>query len=167
LPESETKFFYDSVPGGADIPFQVSFLVDADGNAKELILHQSGHNQPARRISAAQALAVAEELAQRRKENRPLPGSEAALRRVVEGELSGKPDYRQMTKALALVAAPQSPFIQKELAELGEFQFLKFKAVDRNGADVFEVAFAKGSTEWWIRLGRDDKIVGLFFRLLL
>jgi hypothetical protein len=43
-PESESKFFYKVVDA------QLTFVKGDDGKAKELILHQSGRNQTAKRV---------------------------------------------------------------------------------------------------------------------
>jgi hypothetical protein len=163
--ENEVKFFFNNIPG-AIVPGQISFVTDGNNRAEKLILHQSGHNQPAKRIEEAEEKAAAEHLARRLKENTPLPGSEDALRRIIEGELRGKPDYRQMTKAMALITSRHSPTLQKELVLLGEFRHFTFKGVARGGADVFEAVFAGGSTEWRIRLGEDEKVIGLIYRVL-
>jgi len=109
---------------------------------------------------------VAAQLTQRLQENVPLPGSEPALRRFIESLLSCKPDYSRMTSALALATGPQTPMLQIDLSELGEFSLSSLKGVDRNGTDVFEAVFAGGSAERGIRLGQDEKIVGLMLRHL-
>ncbi|HLY80370.1 MAG TPA: S41 family peptidase, partial [Caulobacteraceae bacterium] len=49
----------------------------------------------------------------------PVPGSEAALRRLIESNASGQPDYGQLTPDFATVVRDQLSYIQPQLAGLG------------------------------------------------
>lgn len=48
--------------------------------------------------------------------------------------------------------------------QLGPLKSVTFKTVAPNGADVYTVAFEKGSTEWSIALGENGRIDGLGLR---
>jgi D-alanyl-D-alanine carboxypeptidase len=117
----------------------------------------------AARIDAAQAQALRDALAQRVKDQRPAPGSEAALRRDLDELRRGQPSYDQMSPELADATRHQLPAIQSLLAGLGALQAVTFKGVGPGGADIYEVAFANGKTEWRISMAADGKIEGVSF----
>jgi hypothetical protein len=149
-PESETKFFLKVVDAQVEFP-----------NANEMILHQGGRDMTAKRLSDAetkQALDVAAATAKRIKDQTPAPGSEAALRRLIEESRIGKPDYSQMSESLAQAMRQQLPRGQAILAEKGALQSLTFKGVGPAGPDIYEAKFQNGSLEYRIWLSPDGKI---------
>ena len=112
FPESEKQFFLKVVDA------QLSFDVAAgDGGAvTQAVLHQNGQNSPARRLNAEEAKAAQEgikthdvEVAQRFKEQKQSPGTEAALRRTILELQSGKPKYELMTSQFAELTRKQLP----------------------------------------------------------
>ncbi len=98
-PESETKFFATVVPA------QISFAVDAQGVVTGLVLHQNGREQPAPRIDDAKGKTFEAALAQRIRINSPSSGTEAFLRRYLESQEAGAPDYSAMAPGLAQARA--------------------------------------------------------------
>jgi hypothetical protein len=137
--ESERKFFLKVVDA------QIDFEVDAHGRATQLTLHQNGMDQPATRLDDAEAKRIADESAARSeaaatrfKEQKPAPGSEAAVRRAVEELRLGQPDYSLLT----------------------------FKGVGQGGRDIDKVKFENGLTEFRIAMTPDGKIEGMGFRPL-
>jgi hypothetical protein len=52
------------------------------------------------------------------------------------------------------------------MEQLGMLQSVTFTGVGPGGADIYQVKFANGTTEWRIMLGADGKIVTVLFRLL-
>jgi CubicO group peptidase (beta-lactamase class C family) len=162
FPESRTMFFPKVVDA------ELEFTKDDDqGRPTELILHQNGRDMPAKRLSDAEARRVADAaaaFAKRFKDQTPAPGSEAALRKMVEALQAGKPNYDQMNSSLAELIRQQLSQTQSKLAELGPLQSITFKGVGPGGADIYRVKFEKGTLEYRIWLGLDGKIEGANFR---
>jgi D-alanyl-D-alanine-carboxypeptidase/D-alanyl-D-alanine-endopeptidase len=160
FPEGERRFFVKEVDA------QWTFDTDAQGHATQAILHQNGRDMAAKRIDEAQAAALLAALAKRVKDQTQAPGSEAALRRDIEELRLGQPKYELMSPALADTRRQQLPQLKAILAELGAVQAVMFKGVGPGGADIYEVKFEHGSTEWRIMLESDGKIASVGFRRL-
>lgn len=146
--ESATEFFARIVDA------QVSFVVGPDGRATSLVLHQNGSDIPMVRIDAATATKIADQTAERVKNQAPSPGTEAALHRLIDGIASGNPDYNEMSPALAAATRKQMQWLQP-LADLGNIQSIRFLGVGEQGEDVYSVRQANGATHW--RIALDDK----------
>jgi CubicO group peptidase (beta-lactamase class C family) len=137
---------------------QIEFPGDAPSR---LILHQNGRDMTAKRLDDAEAKKVADAAAafeKRFKEQTAAPGSEAALRRMIEELITGKPNYDLMSPRLAAATRQQLPDLQSGLAKLGALQSMRFKGVGPGGADIYQVKFEKGSLDYRIWLGTDGKI---------
>ena len=93
----------------------------------------------------------------------PLPGAEAALRRMIETNARGQPDYDQYGSALAEAVRGRLPTIQARLAALGPIRSVTFRGPSMMGGDRFEVKFANGVLLWSISLAPDGKVVGANF----
>lgn len=158
-PESETKFFSTVVAA------QISFIADARGQVTELVLHQNGLEQHAGRISQDAAQSIESALAKRVADQRPAPGSEAALRRLIDELGRGQPDYDQMSSRLAAATRQQLTGLQGQLARLGALQSVTFKSVGSAGNDIYELVFAKGASEWRIGMTPDGKIESAAFQI--
>ncbi len=158
FPEGERKFFLKVVDA------QISFDTDAQGKVTQLVLHQNGRDMPAKRLDEAQAAALTAALAKRVKDQKPAPGSEAALRRDIEELRTGEPKYEMMSGALADVTRQQLPQLKSMINQLGAVQLVTFKGVGPGGADIYDVKFEHGSTEWRITMESDGKIAGVGFR---
>ncbi|MBV9931564.1 MAG: S41 family peptidase [Alphaproteobacteria bacterium] len=89
----------------------------------------------------------------------PLPGTEAALRAIVAGLASGKPDYQAMSPELAERTREQLPDLQRLLQPLGELRSAAF-AAPLGGGDAYDLVFANGTLRMGVILGPDGKIVG-------
>jgi hypothetical protein len=158
--ENERKLFLKVVDA------QLTFDVDAQGAATQVTLHQNGRDQVAKRIDEAQAKRAADELAKRVKDQTPAPGTEAAIKRSIEELRSGEPRYDLMSPALAEVTRQQLPQLKDTITQFGAVQSVTFKSVAPNGADIFEVKFEHGSSEWRIILDADGKTQGIGLRPL-
>lgn len=160
-PESETIFFLKAVDA------QIEFA--AGERPAQLTLHQNGNDLVARRLDDAAAKRVADSLAlaaQRFKDQKADPHSEAALRRSIEELRKGQPDYSQMTAAMADVTRRQLASLQSQVVELGAVEAVTFKGVGTGGRDIYEVRFSKGTIEFRIGMAADSKIEGLAMRAL-
>jgi bla regulator protein blaR1 len=145
-PRSNTEFFYK------DVNAQISFITQADGQTASLILHQGGANMPMKRIDAAAAQGIASFTAERLKSQSANPGSEAALRRLIDGLIAGHPNYDEMSPVLAGATRQQLPKLQSLLAQLGPVQSVQFLGVGPQGEDVFIVKHEHGAMHWQIAL---------------
>lgn len=154
--EAEGKFFLKVVDA------QLTF----DAPVTQVTLHQGGRDQIAPRISEAQATALLGAVEKRFKDQKQAPGSDAALRRTIEELRLGQPKYDSMTSGFADVTRRQLPQLQGGITQLGPVQSFSFKGVGQGGADIFEVKFEHGLTEWRISLDASGKIAGMTFRPL-
>jgi D-alanyl-D-alanine carboxypeptidase len=159
-PEGGGKFFART----ADI--ELTFQAGADGQVSGVVIKQGGQQPLAKRIDAAEAERLAKAKAARMAAGVASPGTEEALRRVISGLQSGAPDYSRMSPALAEATRRQADGIKDALAQLGPLKSVTFQSVGPGGADIYLVAFEKGSLEWRIMLGDNGQIVGLVFRRL-
>ena len=158
FPEAERRFFLKVVDA------QVTFDSGAQGKATQAVLHQNGRDTVAKRVDDTQATALAAALEKRFKDQTAAPGSEAALRRDIAEVQVGQPKYELMGPALADITRQQLPQLKAILTQLGAVESVTFKGVGRGGADIYEVKFEHGSTEWRIMLDSDGKVVTLGFR---
>jgi hypothetical protein len=160
FPESEKKFFLKVVDA------QLIFDTDAQGKATQVTLHQNGRDQPAKRIDAADAAAQAAALAKKVKDQTQSPGTEAALRRVIEELRLGEPKYELMSPNFADLTRQQLPQLKGMVTQMGALNSATFKGVGPAGADIYEVKFEHGSMEWRIMLDADGKVATIGLRPL-
>jgi Glyoxalase superfamily protein/Domain of unknown function (DUF3471) len=144
--ESDTEFFARAVDA------QISFITDAAGHATSLVLHQNGNNYPMQRIDAATAQLIEGKTAERVKDQIANPESEPALRRLIAGITSGKPNYAEMSATLADATRQQLPNLQASHQELGAIKSIQFLGVSRQGDDVYTVRHDNGASHWKIAL---------------
>jgi hypothetical protein len=71
-----------------------------------------------------------------------LPGTEAALRRMIESAARGSPDYDQMTPEFADVVRQQAANIRPMISALGPIQSVIFRGPGMGQGDRYEVRFA-------------------------
>ena len=154
--ESRTMFFPKVVD--AELEFTKD---DEQGRPTEMILHQNGRDQSAKRLDDAEfkrAADAAAAAAKRFKDQTAIPGSDVALRKMIEDLRLGKPDYDHMSAGLAAATRQQLPQLQSTLTQMGALQSLTFKGVGPGGADIYAVKFENGSLEYRIMLGADGKV---------
>jgi hypothetical protein len=144
--ESNTEFFAKVVDA------QISFVRDAKGDVTSLVLHQGGGHHPMKRINEAAAQNINNQTAERVKRQSASPGSEAALHRLIEGLASGKPNYGEMSPALAEATRHQLPNLHAGHEELGAVRSVTFLGVGRQGEDVYTVRHENGASHWRIAL---------------
>jgi len=154
FPKSNTEFFYKVVDA------RITFETDSQGHANTLILHQGGRDQKAKRIDDATAKRLEDTAAQRFKDQKPFPGSEAAIRVEIDEMQRKQPNYERMTPEFAEVARPQEEHVEGLIGGLGTLQSITFKSVGPGGFDIYEVKFEHGSLDWRILLDTDGKVAG-------
>ena len=159
--QSETHFTAKLVDA------QIEFPSGEKGPASQLILHQGGRDMTARRLDDAQAKAITDAAAdfdKRFKSQTAAPGSEGAVRRMVEELRLGKPNYDQMSPGLANVTRQQLTGLQSTIVGMGAMQSITFKGVGPGGADIYQVKFEKGSLDYRVWLSPDGKVESANFR---
>lgn len=95
--------------------------------------------------------------------DQPQPGGEAAVRSLLSGIASGKPDYAQMSDELAQMVRDDFDFFHTDMSEFGEAQSVKFTGVGNGGLDNYEVRTATGTKRVAVYLGPDGKIAAANF----
>jgi hypothetical protein len=88
-PTSETEFYPTHGAGY----FQYTFLHNPQGAVSGVLTRVQGVELTSPRIDATTAEQLMAKLSERIQSQKPLPGSEAALRRLVEGIQAGNPPY--------------------------------------------------------------------------
>jgi hypothetical protein len=109
-------------------------------------------------------LDAATDFDRRFKEQKPAAGSEAAVRRMIDELIAGKPNYDLMSPGLAEATRQQLSGIQSTFAGFGALQSVTFKGVGPGGADIYQVKFDKGSIDYRIWLAPDGKVESANFR---
>ena len=94
------------------------------------------------------------------------PGSEAALRRLLDGLAKGAPDYTALGTDFAQAVRDRLPAMQADFDRFGAVQSVAFREVDVMGGDTYEVTFAKGRAEVTLLLQADGKIAAMMYRPL-
>ncbi|HEY2807581.1 MAG TPA: M56 family metallopeptidase [Steroidobacteraceae bacterium] len=153
-PQSLTVFF------GEDTDAQVSFIHDQNGSAVAAVLHQNGASTTMRRIDTGTADRLRAATAAKVQKQAPAPGSEAMLRRVIDGIVSGNPNLQEMNPQLAAAIRNDLPKLQARLADLGAVQSIKLLSVDEAGMDVYEVRHERGSAQWSLALDSNGTLIG-------
>lgn len=154
--ESETVFFPKVVDAEVEFPKD-----DTEGPASRLILHQGGRDMTAKRLDDAEAKKITDAAAafdKRFQGQTAAPGSEAAVRRMIEELRLGKPNYDLLSPSLADATRQQLPQLQPLIAELGGLQSVTFNGVGPGGADIYTCKFEKGSLDYRVWLGADGKV---------
>lgn len=75
----------------------------------------------------------------------PLAGSEALLRRIIDGYASGTPDYSLMSDQAAAEVRKELPNLHAQFAALGPLQSVTFNGPDPLGGDEYRLHFAHGN----------------------
>ncbi len=88
----------------------------------------------------------------------PLPGYEAAIRQLIVGYISGRPDYSLMAPGFADQTRRDLSRLHADLSPLGELRSIKFRR-PLIGGDEFELTFANGIRLMPILLDQDGKII--------
>jgi hypothetical protein len=152
--QSESEFYYKIVTA------QISFESDAQGRTTGLVLHQNGVNITAPRIDTAVAQQIAAATTAKIQSQTATPGSEAALRRLIAGISTGKPNFAEMSPALADATRQQLPQLEASMTHLGAVQSVEFHGVGNQGWDIYDVKQEHGSSQWRIALDADGIITG-------
>lgn len=141
----------------------VTFDRGTDGTVSSLRLRTKGGDMMALRVDSATADLVRARLAARIRDQKALAGSEAAVRRLVEGLISGQPNYVEMLPVFAHIAKQQLHQLHTAAAFLGAIQSIDFKGVGGQGWDVYDVRHERGTSRVRIIQRSDGLIAGAIF----
>jgi bla regulator protein BlaR1 len=143
-----------------DADVTIHFKRDANGRIKGLNFEQNGAITYAPRVDLARAQAIQGEIAERYGRQVAAPGSEQALRRLIEGIESGSPNYSEMSPQLAGGTRTMLKTFQSTEQTVGPIQSIQFKGVSSRGWDQYQVTHAHGTANWQIALDDKGVIVG-------
>jgi bla regulator protein blaR1 len=153
-PRSNTEFFFKRFDA------QISFITDMQGKAVSLTMHRAGGDLKMNRIDAATAQQIASATAEKQKTQSPDPQRVAALGRLVDGIVTGNPNYDDMRAGLATAVNPQLSKLQSVIAPLGAVQSVQYLGVDSQGLDVYTVEQQHGVSHWRVALDSTGLISG-------
>jgi len=97
----------------------------------------------------------------------PHPGTEAALRRQIEGWEKKQPALGELAGGLAVGTTQDQAAIQKQFDGLGALKAITFKENFTGGGDVYLVEFTHGSLAWMIMPPVDGKIRAMSYQPIL
>ena len=157
---NEREFFAKSIDA------QITLMTDTQGKAAQLVLHQNGKDTVAPRMDEAVAQAQMDALATRVREQSAAPGTEAELRRYIQGLQRGELNLDDWIPSARAGIRSQGPALKWRFGIVGQLKSLTFKGVTQNGFDLYESRFEKDSFQWTIRLAPDGKIDTLIFQLI-
>jgi len=148
--ETETDFWQRE-----DNSVHESFVMDKEGGGTGVVEHSDrpkfSYLLP--RVDPAVAQQILARARIRSQSQAPLPGSEAALRRMVDGVREGKCIEEQAPWFKKLCEETIRDFQWDRLfASWGAVQSVRFLRVDDTGQDIYEVRQQHGRTEWSIYL---------------
>ncbi|MBV8804461.1 MAG: DUF3471 domain-containing protein, partial [Sinobacteraceae bacterium] len=146
------------------IDVKITFVPNDEGVATQLVVHQNGQDITAPRITDAAVKAREEALAQRVRDQKAAPGSEAMLRKQIEALQHDQPDYDDMTSTFAGGVRAHSAEIHAPFAGLGQVRSVTFTGVGPGGADIYQVQFDKAAFEIRIMVDTAGKVDSLFFK---
>ena len=153
-PVSETEFFWKVVDA------QIKFVVE-DGRANLAVLHQYNTDMRAPRVEPGTAARVAAAVEAKKQSQSQTPGSDKALKQFIENAQAGKPNFSQMSPALANAIKPQTSVLQAHLSQLGAVRSIEFQGVGNQGWDTFQVKHEHGTSQWHIAMDSNGTIAGL------
>jgi len=143
-----------------DADVTIHFERDPNGRITGLNFEQNGAVTYAPRVDSARVQAIQGEIAERYRQQVAAPGSEQALRRLIEGIQSGSPHYSEMSSQLAGGTRTMLKSFQSTEQTAGPIQSIEFKGVSSRGWDQYHVTHAHGAANWQIALDDKGIIVG-------
>jgi hypothetical protein len=155
FPTSETEYFAKT------IDIRVAFSGSGGSADVAGFVYQNRGQRPQKRLAEADAktaLAWSQAMEKRISEQTATPGAEAALRALIAGVASGKPDYGRLSEGLGRITRQQLSSLQATVQGFGMLETVSFRRVAPNGADIFDVKFANGTYEFRILLLPDGRV---------
>ena len=140
---------------------RIRFEQDEHGQTTALELRRAPLDETASRLDDAGAASLNAAVAARRtrfQSQTPDPSSEAAVRDLITGITSGKPNYGAMTPTTAAGIRQLLPRLQAIFVFLGPVSSIRFLRVDKDGVDVYEARHLRGKTKFEILISPEGLI---------
>ena len=131
-----------------------------EGAAKRLVIWQRGNALRLERTDAETAKVIKQTIADRIKDRIPAPGSQEALRQMLDTGRAGNPNYDQMSAEFAQVVRGQLPYWQIVGQYFGAIVSIEFLRVSNQGWDIYKVQHEKDVHQYRIAMGDDGKVYG-------
>ena len=139
----------------------VRFATDAAGHVIGAVFQQNGVATEAPRINAQRVGAIESSISQRVRDQAAAPGSEAALRRLIDGIESGSPTYAELSPQVAGGTRALLAELQATMKPWGALRSIEFRGVNPRGWDQYLVRFQRGAASWEVALDSYGLIVGV------
>jgi DNA-binding transcriptional MerR regulator len=147
IAQSDTEFYAPALNSYG------RFEADAQNRIAELVIYQrNGIRVVAPRIDSVTAAEVQSNLAARVASQKPTPGSDVVLRRLLDSIRVGEPIYNEMSASFAETVRQQLQLLKAMAKYLGEVTSLEFRGVGNQGYDVYTVRCERGESQWRIEL---------------
>jgi CubicO group peptidase (beta-lactamase class C family) len=160
FPTAEREYFQKALPA------HFEFLEPAAASATALVLSEGEQRREATRLSSSESEAFVNEalaVSKRVREQKPLTGSDAALRQLLTSMQAGQPDYETMTADFANLTRRILDFVRADLAPLGAIRSVTFREVRPSGSDAYDLSFENGTASATITLESDGRIGEAYF----
>jgi DNA-binding transcriptional MerR regulator len=131
-----------------------------EGVAMRLVIWERGIALRLERTDAETAKVIRETIAKRIKDRIPAPGSQEALRQLLDSGRAGNLNYEQMSPELAQAARGQLPYWQIVGQYFGAIVSIEFLRVSNQGWDIYQVQHENDVHQYRIAMGDDDKVYG-------
>lgn len=131
-----------------------------EGAAKRLVIWQRGTALRLERIDEETARVIKQAIADRIRDRVPMPGSEKALRQILETGRAGNLDYDQISSEFAQVLRRQAPYWRIVGQFFGAIVSIEFLRVSNQGWDIYRVQHESDVHQYRIALGDDGKVYG-------
>ena len=131
-----------------------------NGAAKRLVIWHCGTALRLERTDADTANVIKQTIADRIRDRIPAPGSQEALREVLDTGRAGNPNYDQMSAEFAQVARGQLPYWQIVGQYFGAIVSIEFLRVSNQGWDIYKVQHENDVHQYRIAMGADGKVYG-------
>jgi beta-lactamase regulating signal transducer with metallopeptidase domain len=141
--------FKENGPGGGDV-----YLVEFEHGSSVWTV------QP---LQGGKIAGMGFQAVEKRTDNGPSPGVEAAVRRNYEGLLKGAPAYDIMGQGLIAATNQQLADLELDAKNLGTLKTLTFTKINAQGWDVYAATFDKGISSWRVRPLTDGKLSGILW----
>jgi hypothetical protein len=139
---------------------RLNFFRNIEDQVAGYTCYQTGYITEWKRITLREAEDLIKALKKRIAENTPVKSTEKMLRHLIQGLITGNPDYEVLGNHLAEAVKEQLEFTQSCLSAAGQVMSVTFIGVQDDGADAFHVRHKHRLFRWSIGLNDEaTKIV--------
>ena len=131
-----------------------------EGIAKQLVIWHRGIAVTLQRTDAETARVIKQAIAVRIRDRIPAPGSQEALRRLIDGGRAGNFNFDQMSPEFAQHAHAQLPYWQIVGQHFGAIVSIDFLRVSDQGWDIYQVQHENDVHQYRIVMSDDGKVYG-------